>query len=206
MHSDSKTQNNKGFTLIELMVTIAIVTVIMGIILIENSKFNDSIILTNTAYEVALVARQAQVFGLSSKAASSGTVYSGYGISASAVSGENAVVRLFADTNSDGKYQSTEEITGGVQLGRGIRVTHICFNTGTQVCNSTTDLSTTNIIFKRPNPESDIRDGTGAIPNGVKQVQINVDTTSSTSGRRCVIIYKSGQISVKSGNTNCPIL
>lgn len=204
MHSDFKNKLIEGFTLIELMVTIAIVTVIMGIILIENSKFNDSIILTNTAYEVALVARQAQVFGLSSKAASSGTIYSGYGISASAVNGENTVVHLFADTNSDGIYQSAEEITGGVQLGRGIRVTHICFNDGTQICNSTTDRSTTNVIFKRPNPESDIRDGLGSIPVGVKQVQINVDTAASTNGRRCVLIYKSGQISVKSGNTNCP--
>ena len=206
MHSDSKTQNNKGFTLIELMVTIAIVTVIMGIILIENSKFNDSIILTNTAYEIALVARQAQVFGLSSKAASSGTIYSGYGINASAVDGENSVVHLFADNiTANGKYDAGEEITGGIQIGRGIRVTHICFYYATERrCNESEVLKKTNVTFKRPNPESDIRDGSGSTPAGVKQVQINVNTSASTNESRCVIIYKSGQISVKSGNTNCP--
>lgn len=194
---------NQGFTLIELMVTIGIVTVMMGIILFENSKFNQSIILTNTAYEIALVARQAQVFGLSSRANVSGSSFGqGYGISASSVAGQNDTVRLFAD-NNNWYYEASEEITGGVKMGRGIRIVAVCFKTATLECN-TNNRTATNVIFKRPNPEANIRDSLGNEVPGVKSVNININTNDGiVANMRCVVIDRSGQISVKTG-TNCP--
>ncbi len=56
-----------AFTLIELLVVVSIIIVITAIVLTGSSSFNRSIILTDTAYTVALSLREAQSFGLSSR-------------------------------------------------------------------------------------------------------------------------------------------
>jgi prepilin-type N-terminal cleavage/methylation domain-containing protein len=50
---------NKGFTLVELMVTVGIFTIISGLLLARYSNFNQGIILTNLAYDIALTIRSA---------------------------------------------------------------------------------------------------------------------------------------------------
>ncbi len=61
------TKKLKGFTLLELMVVIAIMGIIATVSIFNYSKFNSSLSLTNLAYEVALTIREAQVFGGSVK-------------------------------------------------------------------------------------------------------------------------------------------
>lgn len=72
-------QRTRAFTLVELLVTVAIITIVMSVILASQSSFNRSILLTDTAYTVALSVRQAQSLGISGKifAANNNT---GYGI------------------------------------------------------------------------------------------------------------------------------
>ena len=45
---------SKGFTLIELMVVLAIIVVITTVVLTSQSSFNKSLILANTSYDIAL--------------------------------------------------------------------------------------------------------------------------------------------------------
>ena len=67
-----------GFTLIELLVVIAIITIISGIIFTSQSSFNKTLILANTAYDVALSLRGAETYGLGGHALSA--VPTGYGL------------------------------------------------------------------------------------------------------------------------------
>jgi prepilin-type N-terminal cleavage/methylation domain-containing protein len=64
-----KTQSvfSKGFSLIELIVAVSIITIITSVALFHQAKFSSDILITNMAYEVALTIRQAEVFGISSK-------------------------------------------------------------------------------------------------------------------------------------------
>lgn len=60
----------RGFSLVEMTVVIAIITVVTTIALVGHSSFDRSMLLTDAAYTVALGAREMQTFGLSSRAAS----------------------------------------------------------------------------------------------------------------------------------------
>ena len=69
----------RGFTLVELLVTLAIITIVLAIILVSQTSFNRSILLIDTAYTVALSVRQSQSLGISGRIFSS-TNNTGYGI------------------------------------------------------------------------------------------------------------------------------
>lgn len=195
-----------GFTLIEMMVTVAMAAIIMAVVLFENTKFNNSIILTNAAYEVALTVRQAQVFGLSSRAVSTGSTQRPYGVYVSIVNdGERKYAHLFADTDTplgsnNVVFQLSEEITGGVALGRGLVIKDICFKEGVDLnCGSIIPgdmYKSVTIFFRRPNPEAVIRRSDGTI-NTASFVEIVLGPFDNDTDRRCVKIYNSGQVSVK---------
>lgn len=85
-----------GFTLIELLMVLAIIITITSVVFTSQSTFNKTLVLTNTAYDVALTLRSVETFGLSSR---------GSGLSSSAGYGlhiESATpgsFTLFADTS-----------------------------------------------------------------------------------------------------------
>ena len=54
----------RGFTLIELMVVLAIVVLISLVILVSTSRFNSAILLRSLAYQVGLSVREAQLYGV----------------------------------------------------------------------------------------------------------------------------------------------
>jgi type II secretory pathway pseudopilin PulG len=56
-----------AFTLVEMIVVLAIITIITGVVLNGQQNFNKSLIITDTAYTIALSIRQAQTYGLSSR-------------------------------------------------------------------------------------------------------------------------------------------
>jgi prepilin-type N-terminal cleavage/methylation domain-containing protein len=60
-----KQKNYRGFTLIELMVTITIVVLVTGIVLVQYSSFNSSVLLTSQAYQLAFDLREAQSLAIS---------------------------------------------------------------------------------------------------------------------------------------------
>lgn len=55
----------RGFTLVELLVSIAIIVIITSIVLVRYDKFDSTVLLKNTAYDVALTIREAQVRSVS---------------------------------------------------------------------------------------------------------------------------------------------
>ena len=84
----------RGFTLIEMLVVLAIIVVISAIVFTGENNFNRSFFITNTVYDVALTLRQAQTYGLSSQAYGA-TQNAGYGIYISNESPSTYV--MFAD-------------------------------------------------------------------------------------------------------------
>lgn len=55
-----------AFTLVELLVSLSIITVIFSIILLGQGNFNRSVVLTDTAYTIAMAIRQMESYGVSS--------------------------------------------------------------------------------------------------------------------------------------------
>ncbi|MEK7567727.1 MAG: prepilin-type N-terminal cleavage/methylation domain-containing protein [Patescibacteria group bacterium] len=192
-----------GFTLVELMVTVSVMTLVSSVVLYENSKFNSTILLTNLGYEIALTARQAQVFGLSSKIAQiGGSTQVGYGIYFDLDDSQRFI--LFVDTNTAGgnKYSYQEgEAINIIGINNRNQVFDICTLSGTTwtcaVANSLDSLRKTSISFLRPNPEPEFRDSAQnkITADAIKIVLKNI---SSETDKRCVLVTLAGQISVKS--------
>ena len=98
--------NYSGFTLVEMLVTIAIFIFMTALLVAKYGSFNDGTILTSMAYDVALTLRDAQSYGLNVQGyqSSSGLGIQSfnypYGIHFNATSPNNTKMTLFADSYS----------------------------------------------------------------------------------------------------------
>lgn len=216
-----------GFTLIELMVVLAIIVVITAIAITSQSAFNKSIILANTAYDVALTLRSAESYGLGSRAA--GTVANaGYGVHFER--GTPNTITLFADLYpgpgpssannchpvSDPNVPSAlpgncrydasqgERVTSFL-LGNGITVSDFCVHNNGWSCATTGNqsLSSLDIVFSRPNPDPFISwNGQVYFVTSPPTDAACMTLTSPSGGFRYVSVAASGEITAN--DTSCP--
>ncbi|MFA6463473.1 MAG: hypothetical protein WCV55_00530 [Candidatus Paceibacterota bacterium] len=202
----TKTRLVKGFSLVEMMVVVTIVIVITSILLFKQSKFSSDILVTNAAYEVALAIRQAQVYGISSKQASTGTNLNvGYGIYLSspvsnsfiiysdAGYGGNPVVYPFNfNTHIQNPTETEYTSVDSPRLTQGQTILRFCAD---GVCSSgtATQLNNLDIGFIKPNPSALIYANNSNIRSGNATIVV-----VSALGDKCRIvrITSIGQISV----------
>ena len=64
-HKRAVTLFSAGFTLIELMVSVAVIALVTAVIVYNQGDFSDKISLVNTASDIELQIREAQVYGVS---------------------------------------------------------------------------------------------------------------------------------------------
>ncbi len=218
----------RGFTLVEMVVVLAIIVIITTIALLGQSSFNRSLILTDTAYTIAFSVREAQALGISSRAFN-GIQNAGYGLHF--IAGNSKSYNLFADTNpgQSGNVQSTSvcpghavgsgpeskpgdcvqtlpgEIVRTYTLNNGFKVSGFCGTdaaTGNPRCND--NLDSIDILYLRPNTQSIItglRSGT-RVPLTDATIRV---TSPAGDAERCVYVSKVGQVSVHlKGETECP--
>jgi len=95
-------KGNKGFTLVELLVTITIFVMLTAVVLWNQAKFNSTILLTNLAYDTALTIRQAQTYGINIKSftANGDTDFVPYGVHFETTAGNDKSFILFADRDN----------------------------------------------------------------------------------------------------------
>ncbi len=193
---------NKGFTLVELMVTVGIFTIISGLLLARYSNFNQGIILTNLAYDIALTIRSAQSSSINVKSYPGSTGYSGefnYPFGVYFTDNSTSFIS-FADSNYNdntdiGSYNTGEAIAT-TNITRGSRISDICSGTETN-CNN--NISELNIVFKRPDPIAHIVSVDPTNGNKITTENPYAEiTVSSVEGlTKKVIVRSTGQISVR---------
>jgi len=180
-----------GFTIIELIVTVAIFVVITSLVLVKNNKFNSSVQLSNLAYEVALVIRQAQVFGISVRGTGADSFSAGYGIHFNASNNTSFV--FFSDLDNNKKYDGANELIETLSTRGGNHVSSFCVVNNSNVETCSNSGSTLDITFKRPNPEATIKTNFGAENYRTAKIYIS----SSSGEQRIVSVQFVGQISVE---------
>lgn len=98
-----------GFSLIELMVAVGIMALINIMIFANYPEFSQKMALKRTSEEIALIARQAQVYALGiKKLVSAGDDYFGFGIHFETSNKNKNTLILFADSDSDKTYDNGE--------------------------------------------------------------------------------------------------
>ncbi|MFM2381953.1 MAG: hypothetical protein RLZZ76_720 [Candidatus Parcubacteria bacterium] len=186
----------RGFTVIELMVTIAIVVLVTGLIMIQYSSFNNSILLRNQAYLTAFDVREAQALAVSVKG-NTAEFREEYGLFFDISTPTNYL--LFQDDDARGKYYPAR-YNVGEQVGVPYRVDprffikDICATDSvSRTCyRQNPALRSIAVSFRRPDFEASFY--TTAKTN-IQSVEIFFGTNDS-SIERSVTIYKTGQVSV----------
>ncbi|MDP2665657.1 MAG: prepilin-type N-terminal cleavage/methylation domain-containing protein [bacterium] len=205
-------KSGNGFTLVELMVVLAIIVVITSVVFTSQNSFNKTLMLSNTAYDIALTLRSTQTYGLSSRA--SGTSANvGYGIHLA--SGTHNSFIFFADAYSlipdsscttpdckPGDYiytPSTDTFTADklvqtYKLNNGITVSDFCAypTSGSGSCALDGGLTALDIVFTRPNPNALISGLNGASYTTYSRMCITISSQGNT--KKYISIAASGQI------------
>ncbi|MDE2040945.1 MAG: type II secretion system protein [Patescibacteria group bacterium] len=200
-----------GFTLVELMVTVAIFVFMTALVLWRYSSFSSGALLTNLAYDIGLSIHQAQTYGLSVRATDVGTAFgSAYGIDFRAQNANNFsnnVFTFFADgtgsANWNGLYDCSGNTTGSTcsngdsiisvyNMKLGASIQSICVGDYNSPCNP---VSSVDITFRRPDPAALIYSPQTGSATAYNVAEITVQS-SDGNNTRTVTVNRAGQISV----------
>lgn len=221
----------RGFTLVELMVVLAIIVVITSVTVTSQSSFNKSLILANTAYDVALTLRSAQTYGLSSRARGA-MANVGYGLHFQGAPAKTFT--FFADswppiegsglchtppandpTGPDAKpgncaYDSDPdhaELVTSYDLGNGMTIGDFCaYSLGRWRCtyahgDADGGLQSLDIVFARPNPDP-FMSKDGSYSEAFPVTAACITFVSPQGGARHISVTASGQIVANAAS--CP--
>jgi prepilin-type N-terminal cleavage/methylation domain-containing protein len=185
----------RGFSIVELLVVVAIFSVISLIVLANHSQFNSSVLLGSFAYNIGLSIREAQVYGVSVREYNS-NFQVGYGIHFEGTGG----YIFFADVDADKQYDADDDaVVKNYAAGQGHTIQMFCGITsdGDHEC---TDGSTAvtiqhlDIVFYRPEPDANISSDQSGLYSGAEI------TVASPSGEtRTISVASTGQIAISNG-------
>ncbi len=203
-HVQEGRKTQKGFTLVELLVSLGIFTVITTIAVVNNNQFNSSILLTNLAYEVGLSVRQAQFYGIAVRKNAADNFNAGYGIHFDLA--DPRVYYLFEDKPAIDHICGPGEcdlnnFVESFRLNKGNYISRICLtNSGAPECTDTGGFQKVDISFVRPNPDAFITKN--SVSGNYIKAEICVASPAGT--RRRVIVESTGQIAVSTDpGPNC---
>ena len=197
-----------GFTLMELLVSIAIVSIILTVVVSNQSTYTDGTALTNLADEISSTISQAQAYGIGVKefSSSSSEFSASFGLTFSLLgSGSASDYLSFADRNSNKIYDGdwscplggASECLGKVNITRNNFIESLCVvrTSGADIC----EVGRVDISFARPSTEAQLLffnlGGASFTPAGIKGAKIMLKSPGGLS--RSVTVYKTGQISVQ---------
>ena len=206
------------------MVVLAIIVVLSSIVLNNQSSFNKTILLANTAYDIALTIRSTETYGLSSRAA--GTAANvGYGIHFSTSGVANNSFAIFADTSGgtscagmppdckpgDRVYNAPgfrpDVLEQTYNLNNGVVIHDFCAFSGVGgwSCAAGGAISSLDIVFVRPSPAPfmSTNGSYSASPFSVTAACLAIASPNAPGGPyRFVSIGSSGQIVANA--VSCP--
>ncbi|OHA92878.1 MAG: hypothetical protein A3H52_01020 [Candidatus Zambryskibacteria bacterium RIFCSPLOWO2_02_FULL_39_26] len=189
---------SKGFSLVELIIVIAITTVLLGVITYSYRTANNNLALSSAAQEVAIAIRQAQTYAISVKeyAPNSGQFDYAYGIFFSPSFNPNYII--FADKDVDGVFSLGDgcgtvstECVELFTLRNNVNITGVC-NASTCYSSGSRDLT---VIFKRPNPNATLRLYASGIVTNPSTGKIVLTSPQGTTV--AVTIQSTGQVLVQ---------
>lgn len=189
-------QTERGFGLVELLVSISIVVLVTGIILTRHTSYNGAVLLRSEAYDIALQAREVQLAAVSA-VGTVGDYRNVYGLYFDTSATTNGFYRTYRDANGDLSYDSGEEVGNRNNLDARFEIDEIRLIDG----GTPATPSTVSIVFERPNFDARFYTSSGPVSSAVSAVQLVVrlrGTTGTGVGEvRVVEISRTGQITVQ---------
>jgi prepilin-type N-terminal cleavage/methylation domain-containing protein len=227
MHPSAPSRR-RGFTLVEMLVVLAIIAIITTIVVTGQSNYNKTLLLTDTSYTVALSARQAQSYGLASRKYGS-VQNSGYGLHfsnatpgsylffadtvnslAAPAACPNAMFNATLPANSPSlrkpgncRYDQADGVVNTFAFSRGFNIKQFCGKVGlTRYCSTDAGpLTSLDLVFTRPNTSTTISGlVNGSILTSFSCAEVTLADASGVS-TRTIRFSSLGEVSV---NQSCP--
>ncbi len=201
----------RGFTLVELLISVSIMGLITGIVVFNQGEFSDNIALSNVVNEMELQIREAQVYGTGVREFSPGTneFDAAYGVSFNigSAGASNSSYISFADRGLQNGYFNTpascqpgpsSECIRVHNLTRNNIITDLCViqSNNSTVCNPT--VARVDITFNRPDPVAKIKffNASGGVTNFVNHRGAQIEITSPKNKVMTIQVYTTGQIAI----------
>jgi prepilin-type N-terminal cleavage/methylation domain-containing protein len=182
--------SNRGFTLVELLVSISIFSVITAVAVFNHARFNGTIVLTNLAYEVALSVRQAQFYGIVVRQTTADATKfdSGYGVHFDLANPTTYFIfeDIKSGANPNHVHDGSDITVETFRIQKGNTISKVCVDSN---CSS----PVVDITFVRPNPDAFIRAG-GIQGTSYGKAEICIASPGGT--KRKITVESTGQISV----------
>jgi Tfp pilus assembly protein FimT len=195
--------SHKGLTVIELLISVSIMTIIMTTVLFGYRSFGDNLGLTGAREEMAINIRQAQTYGLSVKevSAGGGQFNTAYGVSFDIDNPTYYVI--FVDKDGDSKYDagsgacgtSTTECIERITFKNGVTISQFCDAVGCPPSNPS--IRSLHITFVRPNPDARINFSNAGGGSTISSAVGKIVMSSPQGTTRSVTVESTGQISVQ---------
>lgn len=181
----------------------AIFVVLSGVVLANNARFGNVIILQNLAHDIALSIRQAQVYGIAVRRCDPSVTdlcdeiqqqfEVAYGVH---FSKESSAFELFVDVDNNGSYDDGETVLA-TDIAGGYLIEDLCTTPsdgGGEDCSH----EELDIVFRRPEPDACINgtfdeDGDCVSPEGRARITVVAKSDDAAT----VIVESTGQISVQ---------
>lgn len=187
-----------GFTLVELLISVAVIGIVTSIALVKYGTFDSTILLKSAAYEIALGLREAQVRSVSVVKNGASFDYP-YGMTFSLGLATSSAFQYKSPTAYP-SYDGTSlvDVVRVFTIGRSMTIHEICVTvSGTETCHSTGSFRL-DISFRRPEFKALFyaTDGTTPLSTTIESAKIKL---KSSKGNKIfgVDVSSLGQISVK---------
>ncbi len=199
-----------GFSLLEMLISIAIISLILAVVVLNQGDFTDQFSLSTNASDLELQIRQAQVYGVSVKefAPSSNDFTSHYGVSTSAMQGSASYFIFFGDRGAqNGIYDGDAScVVGGASeciakfsFTRGVKVNQVCALKLNSQAECAPEVGRADITFNRPEPAANFSlfNSQGNQNNIGQVIGVRIELISLKGRTKSVYVYSTGQISVQ---------
>jgi len=188
----SKTSKQTGFTLIEMLVAIAVALTFMGGMLFSRGDFDSTVRLGSIAREVALIVREAQTYGAGG--GSKTNIGQDHGIFLD----DNSMseIKLYAESNGSTGYQpSTDNLLENFQLPSEYTIDKFCVGgSADDDCSSSSQLADLSVYFSRPSLTANFFNSNGNASGS--QRAIIVIKHSGSSNTRSIMIDSAGYTTI----------
>lgn len=182
----------RGFTLVELVVTISIFVVVSTLVFANYPKFKSQLSLKKTSQEIAFAVREAQVYSLSVKSYDN-NFNIGYGVHFDKNKSSNVI--LFADVDNSKEYNNGDKIVKEYAIQTNISIISLCGNENNPPASC--ELSKLNAVYLRPNPIINLsgRSGDDSLVSNLSDIEIIISSSGEITKK--IIIWVSGQITIE---------
>lgn len=178
-----------GFSLVEVLITLAIISVLTVLVMVRYSSFDSAVLLQNQAFEIALDLREAQSYAISVRGEGN-EFREEYGL----YFNKNTQPQEYTFWLDNGdtqptRYQSDTDTTLEVRgMDQRFTLQDICVN------DDTCGVINLSVSFARPNFDAMIVRGNGNVVNNAEIVVASVRDSSRT---KTIRITSAGQITVQ---------